>query len=127
MRSRYVLLRTCSGSVLRSDQLSDGVAPEPELLCERLIDDGDPGGIQGVRIRELASCNERDAECREVARADFVIVGVAVGVGSGPEPLNGDVLLAVAARQNRHVRYCHGRDAPRCAKFVFEALEEDPG
>ena len=54
-------------------------------------------------------------------------MGVAVGVGSGPESLNGDVLLAVAARQNRHVRYRHGRDARRCAKFVFDALEEDPG
>src|SRR5207248_10061417 len=96
-------------AVSRTHQLADRVAPQGELLCERLVDDGDLGRIHGVGIRKLASGDERDAERGEVARTDFVVVGVAVRVWSGLEPLYGDISLPIAARQNRHIRYRHGR------------------
>jgi hypothetical protein len=73
-------------AVSRSHQLADAVIPQAELLCERLVDDGHLRGIQGVGIRELASGDERDAERGEIARTNFVVVGVAVRVWSGLEP-----------------------------------------
>src|SRR5262245_10332754 len=73
-----------------SHQLADGVVPQAKLLCERLVDEGDLRGIQGVGIRELASGDEGDAERGEVAGTDSVVAGAAVGVWSGLEPLYGD-------------------------------------
>jgi hypothetical protein len=63
-----------------SHQLADGVVPQPELLCERLVDEGDLRGIHGVGIAELAAGDERDAERGEVARTDFVVARIAVRV-----------------------------------------------
>ena len=71
-------------------ELADGVVSQPKLPCERLVDEGDPRGIQGVRIGEFASRDERDAERGEIARTDSVVAGVAVRVWSGLESLDGD-------------------------------------
>src|SRR6185312_13682263 len=74
--------------------------------------------------RELAPGEERYTERGEVARTDLVVVGVAVGVRSGPEPLYGDISLPVVTSQNRHVRRRHGCHTRRCPKLLFETLEE---
>jgi hypothetical protein len=73
-----------------SHELADGVVPQAELLRERLVDEGNLRGIHRVGIGELASGNERDAECGEVAGTDSVVAGDVIRVWSGLEPLYGD-------------------------------------
>ena len=58
-----------------SHQLADGVVPEAELLCERLVDEGNLRGVHRVGIGELASGNEGDAKRGEVAGTDSVVAG----------------------------------------------------
>ena len=77
-------------SPVRPHHLADGVAPEVELLRERLVDDRDLLAPRSVGVGELAPGHQRHAERSEIAGADLVEARVVVGVGPGLEALHRD-------------------------------------
>ena len=81
---------------------SNGIVVREETVGDLLADQRDLWRIRGVGVREIAAANERDTECREVAGAHAMQVGMRpLADPRQRHAFEGDVGARVVARE-RH-------------------------
>jgi len=104
--------------------LSHDIASQIELLGEGLVDDGNLGAPERVRVRELSTRDQRHAERLEIARIDLVVPGLCIGVRAASESLDRDIVAPIVSGEQCDSR---NRDAGRprdAGQFLLGPLVE---